>query len=1536
MKKFFTKIVALLVFVIALQQTVHAQCTVNLSANPTSICQGSGTPVTLTANAVGSVNNYVWSTGQSGGALTSVTVAPTLSSTYLVTVTGPFGCSAVNSITVNVNAAPSTTVTAAGPTSFCNGGSVILSSSAVGTAYQWYNNGTLINGATSQNYSATASGNYNVKIWNGTCNAMSTNTVTVTVTAGPTISATATPATICAGANSTLTASGASTYTWVPGNLTGTSVTVGPASTTTYTVTGTDLNNCSNTANVTVTVNQLPAVTAVAAPPAICAGNSSTLTASGASSYSWGGILGNGATKVVTPPITTTYTVTGTDGNNCTNTANVTVTVNQPPTVSATATPPAICAGSSATITAAGASTYAWSNGLGNGATKIVSPNTTTTYVVTCTDINNCVSTASVTVTVYQLPTIITTATPTTICAGTNSTLNASGASTYTWNNGLGVGATKIVSPATTTTYMVTGTDGNNCTNTANIIVTVNQSPIVSATATPQVICAGSSTTITAAGASTYAWNNGLGSGATHIVSPASTTTYTVTGTDGNNCINTANVTVTVNPLPTIIATATPAMICAGTNSTLAAIGANTYVWMPGTLTGSTFSISPVSTTTYTVTGTDGNNCINTASVTVTVNPLPIVSATATPTTICIGSNATLTAIGANTYAWSNGLGSGNTKIVSPSSTTTYTVTGTDTNNCTASANVTVTVNTTIPVVAISVSPNDTICQLASTTLTASGATSYLWNTGATTSAITVMPLTTTTYTVTGTFNVCTATASMTITVLPLPSAAGTIVGPTTVCHGQVVTYSIAPIPNATNYVWSCPLGATITGSGTTISVTYGNTSISGNVTVYGVGTCGNGQAAHLAVSVNPIPTAAIIPSAQTLCFGTATNLAATGGGSYLWNTGATNNFITVTPGLGISTYSVTVTGAGGCTASATASIAVNPKPTVAVSPQNQVVCSGTPVQLTASGATTYLWNTGAITSFINATLSGTYVVVGSNIWGCSDTAQTTVTVNASPILSTSVSPAAICAGSSAILTAGGATSYTWQPGNLTGSTVTVAPGVTTTYTVTGSTGNGCFSTTTATVTVHPNPTFTTLAPLNPACEGTELDFNAVATPTSTYVWTGPNGFWSNMPDPFIPQVTTNDAGSYTVTATTQYGCTATVSITVTVNPTPIISVSAISPVCAGSNIYFTAAYSGNSIMWHGPNGFTSNVQHPQIANANTTMTGWYTAMTWSGTCFASDSVFVSIYPAPNVQVSADHNNICSGEGVILTATGANTYHWSTGQSGNTIVVYPQVTTTYVVTGMNISGCSATASVTVTINGNSLSSIFTSAGNVTCPSGNDGWANLSVLNGSYPYSYLWTPNPINGQGNNAITGLYAGAWTVIITDANGCHGTNTVNILQPDPFVIIPIINEQTVTAIVSGGTLLPGDSYVYNWSPSPFVGQGTPTATFLTGIHIVSLTVTDGHACQATQIIDLTTAGVDDPKSTAKLLIYPNLVLDIVHIEMGMITPSNILVVDLMGKILSSGTDRTIDMSNLPSGMYFIKIITTDGRVISTKVVKK
>ena len=167
---------------------------------------------------------------------------------------------------------------------------------------------------------------------------------------------------------------GALTYAWSPNtNLSstnGSTVTANPNSTITYSILGTDLNGCTGTTNSTVTVNPLPVITVSSVDSVLCNGETTTIIASGGSTYNWSPSTGlnsaTGDTVIANPIVNTTYTVVGFNSFGCQSSTSISIVVNQLPLVTV-ANNPFICPGDFATLVAAGAINYHWStNALGN------------------------------------------------------------------------------------------------------------------------------------------------------------------------------------------------------------------------------------------------------------------------------------------------------------------------------------------------------------------------------------------------------------------------------------------------------------------------------------------------------------------------------------------------------------------------------------------------------------------------------------------------------------------------------------------------------------------------------------------------------------------------------------------------------------------------------------------------------------------------------------------------------------------------------------------------------------------------------------------------------------------------------------------------------------------------------------------------------------------------------------------------------------------------------------------------------------------
>jgi hypothetical protein len=430
-----------------------------------------------------------------------------------------------------------------------------------------------------------------------------------------------------------------------------------------------------------------------------------------------------------------------------------------------TASSQSVCAGTTVSLTAIGAGPFSWSNGW-FGANSYVAPGSNTVVYVSVPN-GQCISVNAVSISVIPAPPISIFASTNNVCMGSTVNLIGFGGTSYTWNPGAITGSNIVLTPTVNTSYTLIGS-ANSC--TAQNVVNINVGPNLSAYAFQPSVCAGSNASLVGVGCSTYTWNPGNITGATVVVNPTVSSTYTVSGTAAG-CTTTFVVNQSVDPLPVLILSSNNDPSCPNAAVTLSASGANTFTWTQGG-NNSTVAISPSVQTIYTLTGSDGT-CTATSMITQSILPTPTVTALSNTNVICSGSSATLTAGGAPSYLWSNG-NSSSTIVISPSVTTTYTLTGILV-PCTGSTTITQSVNPTPAIVAQS---NSTmICLGNSATLTASGANNFTWTPGGTGSLVVVSPTTTATYTVDGESSGCLGSTVITQSVSPCTSVAENIFG---------------------------------------------------------------------------------------------------------------------------------------------------------------------------------------------------------------------------------------------------------------------------------------------------------------------------------------------------------------------------------------------------------------------------------------------------------------------------------------------------------------------------------------------------------------------------------------------------------------------------------------------------------------------------------------------------------------------------------------------------------------------------------------
>ena len=477
-----------------------------------------------------------------------------------------------------------------------------------------------------------------------------------------------------------------------------------------------------------------PQVTGV--PTTICAGSTATLSASGSLSYTWQPGNLTGATVTVNPPSSTVYTVTSINGSGCSSSSTLGIAVSQLIHVSALASPTIVCPGDPCLLTATGATSYTWLPVNTSGYLAVVFPTSTSIYTVIGSN-GSC--TASTSVIVYS-GLQVNISSSGNLCNNSTVDLYAAptgSSNTFSWA-GPGIMGSATMPTITVNAggvYSVTVTNTlTNCSGTATFFVISNASPLViDILPSSTVACVpGPPINILVNLSANLSWFPSSevtpNTGPLVSVSPSITSTYSVFATLGT-CSGSAVVTISVTPTPTVVITSGNPTICAGASASLSASGATDYSWLPGTLTGSIISVSPLSSNVYTVTGANGI-CTSTDRATVTVLPSPNLYASTFPNTICIGQTATLTAAGAPTIAWLQGgiPPISNTAVVSPTVTSTYTAIGTNSFGCTFAATVQVNVINSPAISAVS--SNTSICAGESITLTASGAASYTWMPG--------------------------------------------------------------------------------------------------------------------------------------------------------------------------------------------------------------------------------------------------------------------------------------------------------------------------------------------------------------------------------------------------------------------------------------------------------------------------------------------------------------------------------------------------------------------------------------------------------------------------------------------------------------------------------------------------------------------------------------------------------------------------------------------------------------------------------------
>jgi gliding motility-associated-like protein len=1483
------------------------------------ICAGAGTQVTLggSPTAVGGTSPYTYNWGTGAFFVSNQpnpTVSPTSTTTYYVTVTDSKGCRSVDTVVVTVT--PSPVANAGVDTTLCSGFCVNLGSANTGSGgtgalqYAWTpTQGLFANNTANPQACPLVTTTYTVLVTDAN-GCTGTDNVTITIRSNPVADAGQDVSlSNCSADSITIGGSPAATggaggydYQWSP--ATGLSadsvsnpVVKGLVVSQLYTLVVTDANGCSaeDAVLVTVTSGTLSAEAGVGG--SYCAGSNGTVTlgasptATGGTpgySYTWSPVTNldqsNPANPIASPDTTTTYYVSVTDSKGCIAVDSVTVTVQPAVTVNA-GRDTAICAGLSVTLggtpTATGGTqpyTYTWAPGNDISSTSAANPTATpvatTLFTVRVTDVNGCTASDAVLVTVNALPVVnagpdrsLVACSGDSVRLGGSPSATGTGPFTYQWNPSGALSNDTIANPyvrnlGSSATYTLVVTNANGCTASDQVTVNVTNSTFSAEAGNNVAFCEGASVSIllggqpTAVGGTapyTYTWSPATGLNSTTVANPLATplvtTTYAVVITDGTGCIAEDTVRITINPRPVVNAGA-PDTICAGsiiqlggTPSASGGTGNYTYTWTPGTGLNSTTTANPLAqplaTETYVLSVTDALGCSNSASVAIRVNQNPVANAGTDQTvvacpTACVTLGGTPTATGGGggyLYAWAPASGLSNTGLSNPAAcnlaqSLTYSLTVTDVNGCTATDQVLVTV--TQSTLTADAGDDKSIC-------------------AGTTACVTIG----------GTNAVSGGTAPYIIDWSPVAG----------ICNSNSIANPQVNPTDTTTYVLL-------------VTDAYGCIAVDSMVLF-----------ANPAVTASVLPDTAICAGGSALLGGAPTASGGSGNFTYTWNPGvglsstvAANPI--ATPAT-VTTYTVTVTDAVGCTASASQTVSVNPAVCANAGADRAMTnCPGSFTQLggsptggCGSGNYSYAWSPSANLNgstipnpiVTGLTVTTTFsVTVTDNATGCFAVDEVVVTVNQTNLTADAGTNKVFCANSNGCVTIGGNPTavggqppylYQWAPiTNLSDATIAnpcANPLNTTTYYLTVTDQLGCNMMDSMTVVV--SPLIAVNAGVDTAiCTGTSIVLGgnpAVVGGTTPYSYAWSLGaFPSNIANPTATPVSSS---SYTLTVTDSLGCTASDVVNVSLRALPIANAGADAAITAcaldsailGGSPTASGTVGPYSYSWYPP--VTPALSDTNAANPTVKQLGFTTVFTVTVTdsfgCKASDNVQVTVLPNTLfVDAGSNFGSLCSNANTCVTLGGPvsggeppYTYQWFGGANTPTSLnstACPTLTTVYTLVVTDNNGCQAADSTTVVVN-TPPSVSFTGLSDSICVD-----AGNVLLTGSPAGGTFFGTGVTGNVFQPAVVG--EGYWCVqyVYTDpATGCtNDTFVCTVVTPLPAVTASGFApaycqfDSAVTlvgspagGIFSGSTGLSGqDGSIFNPATAP-LGNNTITYTY-------------------------------------------------------------------------------------------------------------
>ena len=1432
-------------------------------------------------------NNYFWTAPipQNQSTQTAVWSVPLQDADYSVEVINQHGCMIRLSHHVTVFSLPEITVTSNNDyPQYCDNEQYALTVSGAQT-YVWETGDT---GETIR-IAPTATTTYSVTgtDYNG---CVSSTVFPVNVVSAPSVAITATPdSVICAYDELTLGAVGTfMELVWSNGSTDYELFFNDLTENTSYSVTGTRYYGstpCSASDDIQIQVYPLPVLSIVQNTTPICSNVEGMVTVTGADRYEWQSnplldtLLGSSVTITPTPDtveVVDTLVVTGIlDAFGCRSSLSVPITVYPLPNIDVFSDNGGneICFGEALRLTATGGIAYAWATIetpdaiISHGSSITVSPAQTTTYIVTVTNSFSCVDTAQFTVIVHPNPEVTIVPSEEAVCFGFPVTLTAlTDGNLFEWNHPETMEDHSVAAPTAfptaTTLYTVTVTDSvTSCTTEVSLEIVVHPSPSIVSDVVSGV-CYGDTLTIAMTGAAEYRWFYGSEDSIIHIgefydavptVMPV--TTYGVIGIDEYGCRDTVSVPVHVNAIPEInVEVSAPGYLCNSSGnflgiSAFSSVGNTMYTWQSSpddgsmTVNQNMAFVSPDTTTVYTVTGfyiQNGATCSATVSTEVEIRDVPSVEASAVPSEICLGNEAILTATGAVRYVWMSQnhiIGVDDIVFVAPVESTEYIVVGQDEYQCTSRDTVLVSIVSNPPTEVIE-GPSE-VCAGVPVRLSTSGNNHCQW-----------MPLTGlseisdngVTVTVTEDIvyqiiitneNGCVDSLEYALHVLPVPELA--ITPDTALCEGHDVELRVS---GGTSYQWNNGVHSNFQVVSPEASTTY---------TVTADNSYGCQSIDSVRVNIIPVFDLEIVASRDSFCLeSNHLSLTATGAGdTYEWSTGETTPIIEIYP---TETEEITLSAINNsthCQASASIVITRVDNPQLTLSASSDLICENQPVTLSVVSdmPAAFLWSNGSE----NAEFSDipmqttTYAVTATNHFGCTAAADYSVTVEAIPMVSISVSAGELCIGQSAVLTAeGNAESYLWNivPTSIAAS-IEVSPQVDTRYILTGYSEHSCAASDTVEISVHPLPSDQIAVSSATICYGESAVLSLSGD--NTCQWTAP----AEIAGAALSQITVTptETTDYKVVITNQFGCVDSLQTTIEVIPPQELTLTPDTSICEGESLTLVVSGSWN-YSWS--TGATGN----QVVVSPITNTTYVVSSTDLNGCTTTASVMVEVRPTFALEISHSADTLCAGDEVTLWyAGGADQYEWSLGTSEQTITDAPLTTTVYGLTATNVStGCTLSRYDTV---------VVIPYPEFHIPDGNHLICESDVIiiqaENVFNFDYLWEAVPA-GSILSDPTQVFIQVSPTVPT-AYICHATNhycqmtdTVFIdIVPKPDLFVTQLVDETCEQANGSISLHAVDDYpplTFHWSN----GMETQEPE-LTGLSegIYSVTVTNGYGCTET-----------------------------------------------------------------------------------------